>query len=145
MHLSHWEDRPRCLQSPCVKNGTCFSFERGGDLGEGGFSFICECPEDIMGMLCEILPDPCNSSPCMNNGTCIDLSGSFFRMCPNDFTGATCEDDFDPCASDPCMGRGTCEQEQGAVGGPEPSHQTRCLSSILVTFVCMQVSPPAMH
>ena len=90
-----------CIDNPCLNDGQCM-FE------PTNFNqFICNCPMNTEGELCEIVISPCASSPCQN-GMCQDDGDSFTCLCSAGFTGEICVVDIDDCAQNPCLNGGTC-------------------------------------
>ena len=97
-----------CERSPCFNGGSC---KESSDN-----TFICECPPNYLGSMCEqhvCLVD----SPCRNNGMCV-FDGSC--ICPEGFKGEHCE--INMCKEIDCHNGGTCESgicicQPGYTGG----------------------------
>jgi hypothetical protein len=70
-------------------------------------SFICNCPMNYFGVLCQEKRNFCSSHPCRNNGTCLDGLNGFSCICPIGFTGEICQTSYQTCASFPCK-YGSC-------------------------------------
>jgi hypothetical protein len=101
------QPRNPCTSNPCRNGGQCVP------LGAG---FICNCPVQFTGNLCEApAPTPCQPNPCQNGGTCIPQgTTSFICQCPSTFYGYCCENrlttttPYNPCLQSPCQNGGTC-------------------------------------
>ncbi|KAI6214466.1 hypothetical protein M3Y94_00271700 [Aphelenchoides besseyi] len=95
-----------CIKGICLNGGTCTQY-----LSEDNtLQFRCDCPKDVKGTNCEILPDPCASFQCQHNGYCIVLqSGEPYCKCKDNYSGAHCEkppslcDDPNYCNSGECI------------------------------------------
>ena len=71
-----------CASSPCLNGGTCVNVVN---------DFVCECPPDFQGDLCNAEINNCTSSPCLNGGTCVDGIDNFTCTCLPDFGGNLCQ------------------------------------------------------
>jgi hypothetical protein len=101
-------DIDECANKPC-QNGECVNMIN---------SFLCVCPDEYNGTLCEIMKnvspsDFCASNPCQNGGTC-ELSDEWFTCkCATGFKGSNCGINIDECSSNPCTEGSTCEDDLG--------------------------------
>lgn len=77
----------------------------------------------ILGILCDININECESSPCFNGGTCTDLVNDFSCQCPENFMGKTCLEVYNACSSSPCENGATCRTNI-------PSHVYTCICPI---------------
>ncbi|KAG8445395.1 hypothetical protein GDO86_010251 [Hymenochirus boettgeri] len=98
-------DMGRCYSQPCQNGGSC--------MDEPG-SFICQCPTDFTGTLCETGNykseiRPCSSLPCLNGGTCEELGINYSCVCAQGYVGIQCEIKLSPCFSSPCVNKGVCK------------------------------------
>ena len=107
-----------CDPNPCQNGGTCQDKIAG---------FICNCPEEIAGRVCdvfcpfghrgdfcEISPQYCDPNPCNNDGICTvnaNLAG-YTCSCLPGFTGTTC-DVAVQCQSSLCLNGGSCISVSG--------------------------------
>ena len=90
-----------CIANPCLNNGQCV-FE------PTNFNqFICNCPTNTAGELCETVISPCASNPCQN-GVCLDDGDGFICQCNPGFTDEFCATDIDDCVQNPCLNGATC-------------------------------------
>eukprot|EP00057_Strongylocentrotus_purpuratus_P013128 XP_011667602.1 PREDICTED: fibropellin-1 isoform X1 [Strongylocentrotus purpuratus] len=120
-----------CTNSPCQNGGICFLASN----PSASIAFICTCPQDFEGPLCEtatgsapsppvLANTPCSSGPCRNGATCINptnpLSTTALCQCAPGYVGYTC-DRLDTgkgdCDPNPCGDFGTCDPSPFALRG----------------------------
>ncbi|XP_028982383.1 cadherin-related tumor suppressor [Diachasma alloeum] len=111
---------PRCerRQDPCSPN-PC---QQGGQCRRMGYDFVCTCPSNREGKLCELeRGDACASNPCRNGGSCqVSPDGSsFFCLCRAGYRGNHCEAVTDSCRPNPCLHGGLCV-------GQKPGYKCSC-------------------
>ena len=62
----------------------------------------------MVGRLCEVNVNECESSPCLNGGTCIDDVNSFTCRCPDGYYDQLCTSKVNECFSNPCHNDARC-------------------------------------
>jgi len=62
----------------------------------------------VVGRLCELNVNECESSPCLNGGTCIDEVNSFRCQCPDGYYDQLCTSKVNECFSNPCLNGARC-------------------------------------
>ncbi|CAF3364264.1 unnamed protein product [Rotaria sp. Silwood1] len=73
-----------CWSMPCMNGGSCFG---------SAFTYLCVCPINYSGALCEKRLGICQESPCGNRGLCVETSlTSFECRCYFDYMGPLCEE-----------------------------------------------------
>ena len=102
-----------CASQPCLNSATCVPLQN---------SFICVCPPNFSGVLCEQVKNNCASNPCQNGGTCLPITQPgvnppYACVCQPSFTGINCQTFQatttqstvrNPCLPNPCNSGGTC-------------------------------------
>ncbi|XP_038048782.1 von Willebrand factor D and EGF domain-containing protein-like isoform X2 [Patiria miniata] len=63
--------------------------------------YICSCPPEYSGTLCEVSTHGCMSNPCIH-GHCVEENAVFSCQCDEGYMGSTCLTPMDPCAAEPC-------------------------------------------
>ncbi|XP_074100856.1 cadherin-related tumor suppressor fat [Cotesia typhae] len=102
-----------CSPNPCLERGQCRRV---------GYDFMCSCPANREGKLCELeRGDACASNPCRNGGSCkVSPDGSsFFCLCRAGYRGNHCEAVTDSCRPNPCLHGGLCV-------GQKPGYRCSC-------------------
>ncbi|KAH0535378.1 hypothetical protein KQX54_016085 [Cotesia glomerata] len=102
-----------CSPNPCLERGQCRRV---------GYDFMCSCPANREGKLCELeRGDACVSNPCRNGGSCkVSPDGSsFFCLCRAGYRGNHCEAVTDSCRPNPCLYGGLCV-------GQKPGYRCSC-------------------
>lgn len=63
------EDIDECAVQPCKNGGICYN-----EIAK----FMCECPEDFIGLTCEELKvKNCSNQMCLHGATCIDIPSKY--------------------------------------------------------------------
>ncbi|UJR21656.1 hypothetical protein I4U23_024733 [Adineta vaga] len=77
-----WITGNLCWSMPCMNGGSCFG---------STYTYLCVCPVNYSGALCEKRIGLCQENSCGNNGLCIETSlTSFECQCYFGYTGPTC-------------------------------------------------------
>ncbi|KAM7291186.1 sushi, von Willebrand factor type A, EGF and pentraxin domain-containing protein 1 [Ixodes scapularis] len=84
---------------PCAEGSTCMYV---------GSTYMCACPEGLVGPNCENNIDDCAEDMCLNGGVCIDGLNNYTCSCPPGFTGSNCEVNINDCDSNLCQNGATC-------------------------------------
>ncbi|KAL3290304.1 hypothetical protein HHI36_023648 [Cryptolaemus montrouzieri] len=107
--------KDECQSNPCANGGIC------QDLFN---DFICHCPDEWEGRLCDVDVNECarfvgTDLGCQNGATCIDKRGSYQCLCPHGWYGIHCTRRSKDCnsgsSSDLC-GHGTCISQNTDLG-----------------------------
>ncbi|CAF1124591.1 unnamed protein product [Rotaria sordida] len=81
---AYWLTGNLCWSMPCMNGGSCFG---------SAYTYLCICPINYSGALCEKQLGICQENPCGNRGLCIEKSlTSFECRCYFDYMGPTCEE-----------------------------------------------------
>ncbi|CAF2762346.1 unnamed protein product [Rotaria sp. Silwood2] len=81
---AYWLTGNLCWSMPCMNGGSCFG---------SAYTYLCVCPINYTGALCEKQLGICQENPCGNRGLCIEKSlTSFECRCYFDYMGPTCEE-----------------------------------------------------
>uniref|UniRef100_A0A672IYV0 Delta-like protein n=1 Tax=Salarias fasciatus TaxID=181472 RepID=A0A672IYV0_SALFA len=125
--------RNKCDSGPCLNGGQCHSVLD---------SFVCECPPEFAGQLCEV--NACDPNPCENEATCHSMEQDFYCACPEGYKGKTCERVKENCLTTPCQVIDSCtiavatndsagvQHISSNVCGP----RGRCISQPTGNFTC---------
>ncbi|CAF3723138.1 unnamed protein product [Adineta steineri] len=80
---ANWITGNLCWSMPCMNGGSCFG---------SAYTYICICPINYNGALCEKRLGVCQENPCGNRGLCVETSlTSFECRCYFGYMGSTCE------------------------------------------------------
>ncbi|KAF3850134.1 hypothetical protein F7725_019853 [Dissostichus mawsoni] len=110
--------RNKCESRPCQNGGQCHAVLDG---------FVCQCPPQFAGQLCEVglvlhrshwiiedtisgwtPSDACDPNPCENEAQCHSMEQDFYCACPEGFEGKTCERLKENCQTAPCQVIDSC-------------------------------------
>ncbi|CAF1554109.1 unnamed protein product [Rotaria sp. Silwood1] len=81
---AYWLTGNLCWSMPCLNGGSCFG---------SAYTYLCICPINYTGALCEKRLGICQENPCGNRGLCIEKNlTSFECRCYFDYMGPTCEE-----------------------------------------------------
>ncbi|CAF3039703.1 unnamed protein product [Rotaria sp. Silwood2] len=81
---ANWVTGNLCWSMPCMNGGSCFG---------SAHTYLCVCPINYSGALCEKRLGICQESPCGNRGLCVETSlTSFECRCYFDYMGPLCEE-----------------------------------------------------
>ncbi|CAF1013184.1 unnamed protein product [Adineta ricciae] len=81
---ANWITGNLCWSMPCLNGGSCFG---------SAYTYLCVCPVNYSGALCERRLGICQESPCGNRGLCIETGlTSFECRCYFDYMGPLCEE-----------------------------------------------------
>ncbi|CAF1234878.1 unnamed protein product [Rotaria sordida] len=81
---ANWFTGNLCWSMPCMNGGSCFG---------SAYTYLCVCPMNYSGALCEKRLGICQESPCGNRGLCVETSlTSFECRCYFDYMGPLCEE-----------------------------------------------------
>ncbi|UJR27514.1 hypothetical protein I4U23_008798 [Adineta vaga] len=81
---ANWVTGNLCWSMPCLNGGSCFG---------SAYTYLCICPVNYSGALCERRLGICQESPCGNRGVCVETSlTSFECRCYFDYMGPLCEE-----------------------------------------------------
>ncbi|XP_054274028.1 cubilin-like isoform X2 [Macrosteles quadrilineatus] len=105
-----------CLSNPCRNGGTCQDMYNG---------FICNCPTNWQGKLCDEDVNECamfagTESGCRNGATCLNKPGSYDCVCADGWFGLHCTLRVNDCtATDSAQlcGHGICVNQGGTGRG----------------------------
>ncbi|CAF0919632.1 unnamed protein product [Adineta steineri] len=80
----NWITGNLCWSMPCLNGGSCFG---------SAYTYLCVCPVNFSGALCERHLGICQESPCGNRGVCVETGlTSFECRCYFDYMGPLCEE-----------------------------------------------------
>ncbi|KAJ3606454.1 hypothetical protein NHX12_025975, partial [Muraenolepis orangiensis] len=135
-----------CASGPCHNDGRCHT--RGGQRG-----FVCECPAEFSGELCEIpswmpFPDPCDPNPCENQAKCHGQDQDFYCACPQGYQGKTCGQLRGRCRRPPCQAIDSCtitvatnnSSEVRRISSNVCGTRGRCRSQPEGNFTCLYIN-----
>nr|XP_034328673.1 zinc metalloproteinase dpy-31-like isoform X2 [Crassostrea gigas] len=90
-----------CTPNPCHNSGLCVNT---------GHAFLCKCPNEYTGAVCDIKIRPCEKAPCRNNGDCTNVGESAYTcQCKPGFHGTNCDSKTtETCEPNPCHNGGSC-------------------------------------
>lgn len=90
-----------CKPNPCHNSGLCVNT---------GHAFLCKCPNEYTGAVCDIKIRPCEKAPCRNNGDCTNVGESAYTcQCKPGFHGTNCDSKTtETCEPNPCHNGGSC-------------------------------------
>ncbi|CAF0785630.1 unnamed protein product [Adineta ricciae] len=81
---ANWITGNLCWSMPCLNGGSCFG---------SAYTYLCVCPVDYSGVLCEHRIGPCQENPCGNRGRCIEASLTTFECeCYFGYMGSICSE-----------------------------------------------------
>ncbi|CAF4471913.1 unnamed protein product [Rotaria socialis] len=81
---ANWITGNLCWSMPCMNGGSCFG---------SAYTYLCVCPMNYSGALCEKRLGICQESPCGNRGLCVETGlTSFECRCYFDYVGPLCEE-----------------------------------------------------
>ena len=89
-----------CYGQPCLNGGNCTL--------SNASSYLCLCPANYSGSVCETSIHSCAYVECSNNVSCTDVHGIAVCICPPRYTGQLCQSEVEHCQSEPCQNNGTC-------------------------------------
>ena len=67
-----------CSSDPCNNGGSCIDVDN---------HFICSCPPEWYGAICDKEVIKCSSNPCSKNGQCENKENGFFCKCKTGWKG----------------------------------------------------------
>ncbi|XP_022112071.1 von Willebrand factor D and EGF domain-containing protein-like [Acanthaster planci] len=77
--------------------------------------YICDCPPQYSGTLCEVSTEGCVSNPCVH-GRCVEENAVYSCQCDEGYTDSICSTPADPCDSQPCYPGVACLTEDSPSG-----------------------------
>ncbi|KAG0440824.1 hypothetical protein HPB47_016166, partial [Ixodes persulcatus] len=112
---SSCQDVKTCeILKPCAEGSTYVNV---------GSTYMCACPEGLVGPNCENNIDDCAEDLCLNGGGCIDGLKNYTCSCPPDFTGSNCEVNINDCDSTTGFTGKSCELIQKPCSRNSCEHQ----------------------
>uniref|UniRef100_A0A3B4ZPW9 Protein crumbs homolog 1-like n=1 Tax=Stegastes partitus TaxID=144197 RepID=A0A3B4ZPW9_9TELE len=118
-------DISECSSSPCLHGGSCI--ERSWQALYGSepllpehydqrqaAGYVCSCPPETTGSLCQEVIDHCESSPCQNGGRCESSAGRYVCHCLRQshdgvlYGGVNCDVKLVGCEGHECQNQGSC-------------------------------------
>uniref|UniRef100_A0A3Q3XCW7 Delta-like protein n=1 Tax=Mola mola TaxID=94237 RepID=A0A3Q3XCW7_MOLML len=132
--------RNKCASQPCQNGGHCHAMLDG---------FVCQCPLEFAGQLCEISSwsssDPCDPDPCENEAKCHGMDQDFYCACPEGYEGKTCGQLKEHCRTTPCQVIDSCTVAIATNNSAGVQHissnvcgpRGRCISQPAGNYTCM--------
>ncbi|KAI7791388.1 hypothetical protein IRJ41_018779, partial [Triplophysa rosa] len=118
-------DISECESVPCMNKGTCIELSWKTLYGtqllspshynpQSAAGFICRCPPEFTGALCELNVTACTTNPCHNGATCEDFLDTYKCICLSEtqdgilYGGTNCSEPLGGCEGHECQNGAPC-------------------------------------